>query len=282
MHNASLSLVFTCTFHLNQAYGTNIDAGLGLILLGLLLQLATMLNGSQQGVLPTYAGPIQNMQIQLYHFFCIQIPAENFEQNIGTFRRGSRQFDNHARVKALNGGLCIHAIRFMSFIQNNYRLQKSQRVAQRSFYLSAPKPLFALERVEIWYTRQERSLCCNVIVGWKETIKAAAVPKHSKLLFSRPVRRRKHQQKHTKIFRNIQGRKAVCLFKNQRSACRGDIQELTVGMIAILQCAERLAVYLRRGNDPEHQTILRLAIVGVDEIDHLGREQRFTATSGNL
>ena len=53
-------------------------------------------------------------------------------------------------------------------------------------------------------------------------------------------------------------------------------------MVAILQGLEGLVVDLRGGDNPQHELRLPLAVVRVDEVHHLRREQGLAAAGRNL
>ena len=138
--------------------------------------------------------------------------------------------------------------------------------------MSSPEAALLLEGVEVRNLVQELPMGGHVVVRGEEAVEAATVAEHAELFLGLPVGRRQHQQQHAQVLPDVLRAESAGFLQRQRPAGRRHVELLAVGMVAILQGLEGLAVDLRGGDDPQHEPRLPLAVVGVDEVHHFRRE----------
>jgi hypothetical protein len=120
-----------------------------------------------------------------------------------------------------------------------------------------------------------------VVLG-KERVKAAAVAEHPQRFLRLPRRRWQHEDQDAEVFLDVRRRESLGSFQHERPRARCIVQRLTVGMVAVLECRQRLVVDLRGRYDPQHKPAVSLAEVRVDQFHAFGRQQGLAAAGGNF
>ncbi len=91
-----------------------------------------------------------------------------------------------------------------------------------------------------------------------------------------------HEHEDDQIFADVLGGKVIGFFPDEGATGGGDVEVLAIGMIAIAQAFNGLAIDLSGGDDPEDEPGLFFAIVSIDEADGFDSEEGFAAAGGDF
>ncbi len=185
-------------------------------------------------------------------------------------------------VKPFERGARAGAVGLVAFVEDDQGLKQAQGVAERGLDLAAPKNRLALEGIEIRDTREQGGVGGGIVFAREKRVVAAAVLEHAERLLGLPVGRGQHEEEHAEVFRDVGGREAAGFFQHEGAAGGGEVERLAVGVVAVLQRAERLLVDLRGRHDPEHEAGLAAAVVDLDEVDDLRGEEGLAAAGGDF
>ena len=282
VHHARLPLVAAGALHLNQADRSNIGAGDSLVPPGALFQFCAVLDRGQQSVLPACARPILDVQVELDHLFRVQVAAQNLDQHVGLRGGSRRELQDEGGIEPLQRRLGVAAVRLVPLVEHDHGTQQAQRVAQRGLDLPPPEAAGRAEGIEVRDLLQQVTVAGYVVIRREEPVEAAAVPEHPQLFLGLAVGRRQHQQQDAQMVGHVGRCEAATLLQNHGAPGGGQIELLAVGMVAVLEGREGLAVDLRGWHDPQHEPGLPIEELAVDQIDNARRQQRLAAAGGNL
>ena len=276
------SLVLPCALHLDQADGADVGPGRGIVAAGFALQLLAELDRLEQRVLPVHARAAADVEVQFDHFLRVEFASANVHEHVGALRRGGGEFNDQARVETCERPARSGAVRPVSLVEDDHRLLKAEHVPEGGLRVAAQRTDAAVERVEIRHPVEEPMVFGVVVLGREESFEAAAVPEHAELLLGFPIRGRQHQQQDAQPFREVAGSETRRLLQDHCPAGGREVELLPVGMVEVPERPERLVVNLGRRNNPQHESGLLLPEVEVDEVDHLRREEGFSAAGRDL
>ena len=282
VHDAGLALVTAGALHLDQADRADAHAAGGGVAPGALLQLGAVLHRGQQRVLPARPGAVADVQVELDHLLGVEVAARHLDQHVGLRRRRGGELHDQAGIEPLQRRAGVAAVRLVPLVQHDQRTQQAQGVAERGFDLPAPEAFGLVEDVEIGDAFEQGAVGGHFLVAGEEAVEPAAVAEHAQLLPGLTVGRRQHQQQDAQAVGHVPGAEEAALLQDAGAAGGGQVELLPVGMGAVLERGEGLAVDLRGRHHPQHQPGLPVAERVVHQVDHAHRQQRLAAAGGDL
>ena len=113
-----LSLLSAGAFHLDDADGPDVGAGLSFVKPCLGLQGFAVFDRLQQGAAPVAARLVAYVQVELDHLLGVEFPAQNLDEHVRALGRSGRKLDDHAGVESFESSLRVGAVRLVSLVES--------------------------------------------------------------------------------------------------------------------------------------------------------------------
>ena len=193
----------------------------------MLLQLCPVLDGRKQGVLPTRARPIPDVQVELDHLLCMQVAAEDLDQHV---RLGSRR-RRHSKISdGLNLSNVALALRLYAlWPSSNTIIGRSTRRVLPSDVLTCRPQKPPPSKVSRVGTRSSKARWPAAASSAGKKRRTAAVAEHTKLLLGFTVRGREHQQQDAQTVCHVGRTEAAGLLQHHGPASGCEVELLAYG-----------------------------------------------------